>query len=114
MLTFTRSDSRDSRTVSRALIQEAAMLNPREFIGTTLGAGAAVAAGSVVGLPTVVGAVIHRPLDPVNPDILFGSTSSLWGGQHDIEGAIKRVAALGLQGVEPYANQIEKYRSNPL
>jgi hypothetical protein len=61
-----------------------------------------------------VGCGAHRPLDPVNPDILFGSTSSLWSNQHDIEWAIKRVAALGLQGIEPYANQIEKYRSNPL
>lgn len=56
----------------------------------------------------------HRPLDPVNPDILFGSTSSLWDGQHDIEWAIKRIAAVGLQGIEPYAKQIEKHRSNPL
>ena len=22
----------------------------------------------------------HKPLDPVNPDILFGTTSSIWGG----------------------------------
>ena len=99
--------------VSRALIQEAAMLHRREFIGATLGAGAAVAAASVVGPSTVSGAVAHRPLDPVNPDILFGSTSSLWGGQHDIEWAIKRIAWLGLQGIEPYAQQIEKYRSDP-
>ena len=88
------------------------MLHRREFIGTTLGAGAAVAAASV-GPSTVSGAVAHRPLDPVNPDILFGSTSSLWGGQHDIEWAIKRIAWLGLQGIEPYAQQIEKYRSDP-
>jgi inosose dehydratase len=89
------------------------MLNRRELIGATLGAGAAVAAASVVGPSTVSGAVVHRPLDPVNPDILFGSTSSLWGGQHDIEWAIKRIAWLGLQGIEPYAQQIEKYRKDP-
>ena len=89
------------------------MLNRRELIGTTWGAGAAVAAAASSGHPTVSGAVSHRPLDPVNPDILFGSTSSLWGGQHDIEWAIKRIAWLGLQGIEPYAQQIEKYRSNP-
>ena len=89
------------------------MLNRREFIGASLGVGAGVAAASVVGPSTAWGAVAHRPLDPVNPDILFGSTSSLWGQQHDIEWAIKRIAALGLQGIEPYANQIEKYRSNP-
>ncbi len=43
----------------------------------------------------------------------MGSTSSLWGGHHDIEWAIKRIAWLGLQGIEPYPQQIEKYRSDP-
>ena len=89
------------------------MLNRREFIGASLGVGAAAAAATFIGPSHAWGAVAHRPLDPVNPDILFGSTSSLWGQQHDIEWAIKRIAALGLQGIEPYANQIEKYRSNP-
>src|SRR5712692_10916950 len=90
------------------------MLNRREFVRAGLGVGAAMAAASVVGPSNVWGAGSHRSLDPVNPDILFGSTSSLWGGQHDIEWAIKRIAVLGMQGIEPYANQIEKYRSNPL
>src|SRR4029453_5254295 len=80
----------------------------------TLAWGGMAAVARVSGSSSVWAAVAHRPLDPVNPDILFGSTSSLWSNQHDIEWAIKRVAALGLQGVEPYANQIEKYRSNPL
>src|SRR5213593_1642920 len=102
MPTSTRSDSRDS--------QEAAMLNRREFIGASFGAGAAA---TLVGPSHAWGAVSHRPLDPVNPDILFGSTSSLWGEHHDAEWAVKRIAALGLQGIEPYGNQIEKYRSNP-
>jgi inosose dehydratase len=56
----------------------------------------------------------HRSLDPVNPDILYGSTSSLWDARHPIEWAIKRIAALGLQGIEPYAKQIEDHRANPL
>jgi inosose dehydratase len=72
------------------------------------------AAASLLEPLDLWGAVSHRSLDPVNPDILFGSTSSLWSGQRDIEWAIKRVAALGLQGIEPYPAQIEKYRSNPL
>jgi hypothetical protein len=29
------------------------------------------------------GAISHQPLDPVNPDILYGTTSSIWGRQHD-------------------------------
>src|SRR5262249_15145571 len=87
------------------------MLNRREFVGAAL--GAAAVAASRVGSSEVSGAVAHRPLDPVNPDMLFGITSSLWSQQHDIEWAIKRIAALGLQGIEPYAPQIEKYRSDP-
>src|SRR5438093_13424483 len=34
--------------------------------------------------------------------------------RHDIEWAIRRNAALGLQSIEPYENQIEKYRRNPM
>lgn len=59
-------------------------------------------------------AISHRSLDPVNPDILFGSTSSLWDHHHPIEWAVKRMAALGLQGIEPYARQIEDHRADPL
>jgi len=75
------------------------MLNRREFIGASLGAGAAA---TLVGPSHAWGAIPHRPLDPVNPDILFGSTSSLWGQQHDIEWAIKRIAALGLASGSPW------------
>ena len=89
------------------------MLNRREFIQAGVAVGAALAADSVLEPLTARGAVAHRPLDPVNPDILFGSTSSLWSQQHDIEWAIKRIAGLGLQGIEPYGAQIEKHRSNP-
>ena len=60
------------------------------------------------------GAIKHKPLDPINPDLLFGTTSSIWGRQHDIAWAIKRIAALGLQGIEPYPNNIEQYRKNPM
>ena len=56
----------------------------------------------------------HKSLDPENPDILYGSTCSLWDARHSIEWGIKRIAALGLQGIEPYAKQIEQHRSNPL
>ncbi len=40
--------------------------------------------------------------------------SWVWSEHHEIEWAIKRIAALGLQGIEPYPQQIEKYRSDPL
>ena len=56
----------------------------------------------------------HQPLDPENSNILYGSTSSLWDARHPIEWGIKRIAALGLQGIEPYAKQVEDHRANPL
>ena len=89
-------------------------LTRRDFMSRALTVGGMAAAAGVLRPLDLWGAVSHRPLDPVNPDIRFGSTSSLWGGQHDIEWAIRRVKELGLQGIEPYAQQIEKYRSNPL
>ena len=89
-------------------------LNRRDFVSRALALGGLMAAASVARPSDVWGAVSHRPLDPINPDILFGSTSSLWSGARDLEWAIKRMAALGLQGIEPYAAQIEKYRGNPL
>src|SRR5688572_32914084 len=88
--------------------------NRREFMSSALSLAAVAAAANVFGPSAVWGAVNHKPLDPVNPDILFGTTSSIWGRQHDIAWAIKRVAALGLQGIEPYPNNIEQYRKNPM
>ena len=58
--------------------------------------------------------VPHKQLDPKNPDILYGSTSSLWDKRHPIEWGIKRISELGLQGIEPYAKQIESHRNNPI
>ena len=43
----------------------------RSRIGTALASG--------LQTTTVWGKTIkHKPLDPVNPDILFGTTSSIW------------------------------------
>ena len=88
--------------------------NRREFMSSAFAVAAMTAAASVVGPSKLWGAVTHKPLDPINPDILFGTTSSIWGRQHDIAWAIKRIAALGLQGIEPYPNNIEQYRKNPM
>jgi sugar phosphate isomerase/epimerase len=95
-----------TRTVQRGISR-------REFISSAVALFGLTAAGFVEP-PRVSGAVTHQPLDPVNPDILYGTTSSIWRPQHDIVWAVKRIAALGLQGIEPYADQIEKYRKNPL
>ena len=81
---------------------------------------AAAATAATSGLHTTAlwaKAIQHKPLDPVNPDILFGTTSSIWGGAgeggkktHETPWAIKRVAELGLQGIEFYGDGIEQYR----
>ena len=89
-------------------------LKRREFLTSAIALSGLTAAAGLVGPTKMWGAISHKPLDPVNPDILFGSTSSLWSGQHDLVWAVKRIAAAGLQGIEPYAQQIEQYRKNPL
>jgi inosose dehydratase len=89
-------------------------LNRRELMSSALALSGVTAAASVVGTSKLWGAISHKPLDPVNPDILYGTTSSIWGRQHDLVWAVKRIAALGLQGIEPYGDAIEKYRKDPL
>jgi inosose dehydratase len=86
----------------------------REFMASALASSGMMIAAGVVDPINLWAAKSHQPLDPVNPDILFGTTSSIWGKQHDIVWAVKRIAALGLQGIEPYGDAIEKYRKNPL
>lgn len=89
-------------------------LRRREFLSSAIAWSGLTAAAGVVGPTKAWGAASRRSLDPVNPDILFGTTSSIWGRQHDIVWAVKRIAALGLQGIEPYGDAIEKYRKNPM
>ena len=87
--------------------------NRREFMSSALALSGITAAASFIEPSQLSGAVSHKSLDPVNPDILYGTTSSIWGKQHDTVWAVKRIAALGLQGMEPYGDGIEKYRKNP-
>ncbi len=89
-------------------------LKRREFISSALALSGVAAAAGVVRPSKVSGAVSHQSLDPVNPDILFGTTSSIWREQHDTVWAVKRIAAMGLQGIELYADGIEKYRKDPM
>jgi inosose dehydratase len=97
--------------------ESAHSLPRREFMKSALAASGLAAVG-LASSPSRVWAAVkqvkHASLDPVNPDILYGTTSSIWGGEQDLAFWIKRVAALGLQGIEPYANGIEQYRANPL
>ena len=90
----------------------------RHFLMT---AAASVAASGLHTTALWGKTIKHTPLDPVNPDILFGTTSSIWGGAgvdaahaHSTEWAVKRCAELGLQGIESYADGIEAYRSDPM
>jgi len=89
-------------------------LKRRDFLSSALAFSGITAAATALAPTKAFSAITHKPLDPVNPDILFGSTSSLWSDRHDIVWAIQRIADLGLQGIEPYSPQIEEYRKNPL
>jgi inosose dehydratase len=104
-----------SRSVSTPVSVNAAErgLKRREFMSALALSGMA-AAVSALGPSRLWGAVSHQPLDPVNPDLLFGTTSSIWTPPHDTEWAVKRISSLGLQGIELYPNGIEKYRKDPL
>ena len=80
-------------------------LQRRHFMTSTVAAGVA-AAMPQMAFGATRKKIKHKPLDPVNPDILFGTTSSIWGGAgvgakqtHDTPWAIKRVSELGLQGI---------------
>jgi inosose dehydratase len=80
----------------------------------------AAAAAGLAATGAFAKTIQHKGLDPKNPDILFGTTSSIWGdagigvtSAYDTAQAIKAVAARGLQGIEFYANGVEPYRSKP-
>jgi sugar phosphate isomerase/epimerase len=90
----------------------------RHFMVT---AAAAVATSTLHSTQLWGKTIKHKPLVPVKPDILCGTTSSIWGGAggggkktRETPWAIKRVAELGLQGIEFYGDGIEQYRGNPM
>src|ERR1700749_552040 len=85
----------------------------RHFI---MGATAAAAVTAMPGVSALAKTIKHKGLDPVNPDILFGTTSSIWNDAglvtsdvYPTEAAIRMVAARGLQGIEFYGHGIEAY-----
>ena len=93
----------------------------RAFIGSAMAAGVSTttmfdaAGGLAMAAPKL------KSLDPVNPNIYFGTTTSLWtvrdgddkAHPHTIEWGVKRCAELGLQGIESYADMVEGYFSKP-
>jgi inosose dehydratase len=89
-------------------------LGRREILSSALAFSGFTVALSVMEPFKAWGSAPRKSLDPVNPDILFGTTSSIWGRQHDLVWAVKRIAGLGLEGIEPYGDMIERYRKKPL
>jgi inosose dehydratase len=89
-------------------------LRRREFLSSVAAFSGFTAAASMVEPFKAWGSSPRKSLDPVNPDILYGTTSSIWGRQHDLVWAVKRIALLGLQGIEPYGDMLEQYRKKPL
>jgi len=49
--------------------------------------------------------------DPVNPDMLFGTVSSIWGNDYDY--ALKSAHRLGFQGMEPFRKNVMSYVDTP-
>ncbi len=97
------------------------MHNRREFIGSTLAWGAAVAAAGSLPISRALGAELHG-LDPVNPDIRYGITGSSWGewsngrmrDMTDIPRIVADIKRYGLQGFEPYSDQARQFLGRPL
>lgn len=93
-------------------------LQRRHFI---IGASALAASTALTPAGALAKPINHKSLDPVNPDILFGTTSSIWNDAglnvnpaYTTEEAIKMIAAVGLQGIEFYSNGITNYLNRPL
>jgi len=89
------------------------MLSRRHFIVSST-ATAALAATTTAAL---------GGLDPVNPDIKFGTTGSIFGSWNDASGGMKMstnmrnmledVKHYGLEGFEPYSGQVVQYLGKP-
>ena len=96
-------------------------LQRRHFIVGATAAAATLSTGMTMGAaPALAQKLNHKPLDPVNPNIRFGTTGSIWGEAgvgatriYSTEQAIKMCSKVGLQGVEPYAGGWEEYRNKP-
>jgi len=87
------------------------MLKRRDFLSSSL----AVAGVAVMGTPARA-----RGLDPVNPDILFGTTGSVFGSwpgkslrmSTNMRMMLEDCRHFGLEGFEPYSGQAAQYLDN--
>jgi sugar phosphate isomerase/epimerase len=89
------------------------MLNRREFVLAGL---ASMLSSSVASRAA------SKSLDPIDPNIRYGITGSLWGDwpngnlrmSTDMQRIISDTARFGLQGIEPYSRQLGDFVSKPL
>src|SRR5271154_7191829 len=90
--------------------------NRREFLSSVL----AFSAAGMLGDFNAWGATLS--LDPIDPDIRFGITGSLWGDwpngnlrmSTDMQQIVTDTARFGLQGIEPYSGQVVQFLGKPL
>ena len=85
--------------------------NRRAFLTTAAAAGVCAASAALAAL------------DPINPDIKFGTTGSIFGAWSGAQGAMKMSTNMkmmledckhyGLEGFEPYSGQVVQYLGNP-
>ena len=86
------------------------MLTRRKFIGSAIAASAVFSTGASAS-----------PLDPLDPDIRFGTTGSIFGAwpsgalkmSTNMEMMLADVKHYGLEGFEPYAAQIVPWLGKP-
>jgi sugar phosphate isomerase/epimerase len=85
-----------------------------------------LAAGAATAACAAAGPALAQGLDPLAPDIRFGTTGSIfgsWAGEgnalalrmsSDMRMMLRACKAYGLEGFEPYSSQIGDYRDQPM
>ena len=97
-------------------------LRRREFVASSVAVSSLAVLSDILSIEPARAAMPKlQPLDPVDPDIFFGTTGSYFGTW--IDGTLRMsdnmpmmladVKHYGLQGFEPYAGQIEQFLDNP-
>ncbi|HEX4270486.1 MAG TPA: sugar phosphate isomerase/epimerase family protein [Rhizomicrobium sp.] len=93
----------------------------RGFLSSAMALSGVAAAGMLRASPAAAASRL-KSLDPVDPDIYYGTTGAYFGGWPN--GALKMssnmammladVKHYGLQGFEPYSGQVVQYLGNPM
>lgn len=96
-------------------------LKRREFVCSAVRFSGMAGAAAVLR-STAAWGVSSKSLDPVDPNIRYGITGSLWGDWPngnlrmltDTQQIISDTARFGLQGIEPYSGQAVQFLGKPL